>query len=65
MRRLKSRQSGGNVVSAFIVICTAATLFVAYTPVETAEQAALALVPLAGTGARYLFSVGLLGAWLH
>ena len=52
----------GNVVSAFIVICTAATLFVAQTPVETAEQAALALAPLAGEGARYLFSVGLLGA---
>jgi len=52
----------GNVVSAFIVICTAATLFVANTPVETAEQAALALAPLAGNGARYLFSVGLLGA---
>ncbi len=52
----------GNVVSAFIVICTAATLFVSNTPVETAEQAALALAPLAGAGARYLFSVGLLGA---
>jgi len=52
----------GNVVSAFIVICTAATLFIAKTPVETAEQAALALAPLAGANARYLFSVGLLGA---
>jgi len=54
----------GNVVSAFIVICTAATLFVANTPVASAEQAALALEPLAGAGARYLFSVGLLGASL-
>lgn len=52
----------GNVVSAFIVICTAATLFVAQMPVETAEQAALALEPLAGASAHYLFSVGLLGA---
>jgi len=52
----------GNVVSAFIVICTAATLFVAGMPVETAEQAAMALEPLAGAGARYLFSIGLLGA---
>ncbi|MBN1935662.1 MAG: Nramp family divalent metal transporter [Anaerolineae bacterium] len=54
----------GNVVSAFIVICTAATLFVAKMPVETAEQAAQALEPLAGAGARYLFSIGLLGASL-
>ncbi len=52
----------GNIVSAFIVICTAATLYIAKTPVETAEQAALALAPLAGEGARYLFSIGLLGA---
>jgi len=54
----------GNVVSAFIIICTAATLFVVGIHVETAEQAALALEPLAGAGARYLFSVGLLGASL-
>jgi len=54
----------GNVISAFIVICTAATLFVHGTHVETAEQAALALAPLAGPGAKYLFSVGLLGASL-
>lgn len=54
----------GNVVSAFIVICTAATLFVAGTVVDSAEGAALALEPLAGPGARYLFSAGLLGASL-
>lgn len=54
----------GNTISAFIIICTAATLFVAHMPVETAEQAALALEPLAGAGARYLFSAGLLGASL-
>jgi len=54
----------GNVVSAFIVICTAATLFAPGIHVETAEQAALALAPLAGPGAKYLFSVGLLGASL-
>jgi len=54
----------GNVVSAFIVICTAATLYVHGVRVETAEQAALALEPLVGSGARYLFSVGLLGASL-
>jgi len=54
----------GNVVSAFIVICTATTLYVHGMAVETAEQAALALEPLAGAGARYLFSTGLLGASL-
>ncbi|MDH7485652.1 MAG: Nramp family divalent metal transporter [Anaerolineae bacterium] len=54
----------GNVVSAFIVICTAATLYVHGIAVETAEQAARALEPLAGAGAHALFSVGLLGASL-
>ncbi len=54
----------GNIVSAFIVICTAATLYVHGISVETAEQAAQALEPLAGAGARYLFSTGLLGASL-
>lgn len=54
----------GNVVSAFIVICTAATLYAHGMAVETAEQAAQALEPLAGAGARYLFSTGLLGASL-
>ena len=54
----------GNIVSAFIIISTAATLFVVGISVETAEQAAMALEPLAGMGARYLFAVGLLGASL-
>ncbi len=54
----------GNVVSAFIVISTAATLFIYGINVETAEQAAMALEPLAGAGARYLFTTGLLGASL-
>lgn len=54
----------GNIVSAFIVICTAATLYVHGIAVETADQAALALEPLAGAGARYLFAAGLLGASL-
>ena len=52
----------GNLVSAFIVICTAATLFVAGISVSSAEEAAMALEPLAGPGAGYLFSAGLLGA---
>ncbi|MFO7698714.1 MAG: Nramp family divalent metal transporter [Anaerolineae bacterium] len=54
----------GNVVSAFIVICTAATLFVSQIRVETAEQAAMALAPVAGPWAEVLFGVGLLGASL-
>lgn len=54
----------GNVISAFIVICTAAVLFPRGIAVETAEQAAQALTPFAGEGARYLFTAGLLGASL-
>ena len=54
----------GNLVSAFIVICTAATLYVVGITVESADAAAMALEPLAGPAARYLFSAGLLGASL-
>jgi Mn2+/Fe2+ NRAMP family transporter len=54
----------GNLVSAFIVITTAATLFGMGIAVESAEEAAVALEPLAGPAARYLFSAGLLGASL-
>lgn len=54
----------GNIISAFIIISTAATLYVAGISVETAEQAAQVLAPLAGGAARVLFSVGLLGASL-
>ncbi len=56
--------SWGNVVSAFIIITTAATLFLAGISVDTAEQAAQALAPLAGDNARYLFTIGMLGASL-
>ncbi len=54
----------GNVVSGFIIICTAAVLFTHGISVGTAEQAALALAPLAGQWAKYLFGLGLLGASL-
>jgi NRAMP (natural resistance-associated macrophage protein)-like metal ion transporter len=54
----------GNVISAFIIIATAATLFSIGIAVDSAEDAALALAPLAGDGARILFSVGLMGASL-
>jgi NRAMP (natural resistance-associated macrophage protein)-like metal ion transporter len=54
----------GNIISAFIIISTAATLFIAGIPVESAEQAAMVLEPLAGNWAKILFSTGLLGASL-
>jgi Mn2+/Fe2+ NRAMP family transporter len=52
----------GNVISAFIIICTAATLYSVGVRVEEAGQAALALAPLAGEWATMLFAIGLLGA---
>lgn len=49
----------------FIVIATAATLHVhGVTEIETADQAAQALQPIAGPLAEVLFGVGLLGASL-
>jgi Mn2+/Fe2+ NRAMP family transporter len=54
----------GNIISAFIIIVTAATLFSAGIVVEDAKDAALALEPLAGNWAGLLFAVGLLGASL-
>lgn len=54
----------GNIISAFIIIATAATLFINGIAVESAEQAALVLSPLVGDAAKILFSAGLLGASL-
>lgn len=54
----------GNVISAFIIITTAATLFSKGIVVTNATEAALALEPLAGSASRILFAVGLLGASL-
>ncbi|MFW5396157.1 MAG: NRAMP (natural resistance-associated macrophage protein)-like metal ion transporter [Candidatus Accumulibacter regalis] len=51
-------------ISAFIIIATAATLFPIHKEVETAADAALALAPVAGPYAEYLFAIGLLGACL-
>src|SRR5262249_41639559 len=49
----------------FIIIATAATLHVAgITDIETAQDAAQALQPVAGDAAVMLFAVGLLGASL-
>jgi Mn2+/Fe2+ NRAMP family transporter len=53
----------GNLISAFIIIATAATLHVAgVTDIQTAQDAAQALRPIAGDAAVLLFAVGLLGA---
>jgi len=52
----------GALICSSILISTAATLFRAGIPVNTAEEAALALRPLAGNYAFVLFALGLFGA---
>lgn len=56
----------GDMISAFIIIATGATVFVAShgagVQLQTAQQAALALAPVAGKYAVVIFSVGLIGA---
>jgi len=52
-----------NVVMYFIILASAATLFVSgHREVQTAADAARALVPLAGRGAEWLLAVGMIGA---
>jgi Mn2+/Fe2+ NRAMP family transporter len=51
-----------DVVAFFIVVACAATLFKAGVKVETADQAAQALAPLAGHYASWLFAFGLFNA---
>jgi len=53
-----------NLVAVFIVISCAATLNSHGIKVESAQEAALALGPLAGTWASTLFAIGLLNASL-
>jgi NRAMP (natural resistance-associated macrophage protein)-like metal ion transporter len=51
-----------NLVMYFIILTTAATLHAhGVTHIESAEQAARALQPLAGKGAYWLFTLGLIG----
>jgi NRAMP (natural resistance-associated macrophage protein)-like metal ion transporter len=51
-----------NVVMWFIIITTASTLYFAgITNIETADQAASALKPVAGQAAYLLFSLGIIG----
>jgi Mn2+/Fe2+ NRAMP family transporter len=52
-----------NLIMYFIILTTAATLHAhGKTTIETAQDAAEALRPLAGNGAYWLFSLGLIGA---
>jgi len=51
-----------DLVAFAIVVACAATLFQAGVKVETADQAALALAPLAGKHASWLFAFGLFNA---
>lgn len=54
-----------NLMSIFMIVATAATLHVVgKTNIETAADAAMALVPVAGRFAGTIFAVGLLGASL-
>lgn len=52
----------GNAVSFFIIVCTAGTLYVAGVQINSAQDAATALGPLAGNFATALFGAGLFGA---
>ena len=52
----------GNVIAYFIIVSTAATLFTHHKSITTAADAAVALVPLVGPFAQYLFAIGLIGA---
>ena len=51
-----------DVVAFFIIVACAATLFKAGVKVDTADQAAAALAPLAGRYASWLFAFGLFNA---
>ncbi len=50
------------LIAFFIIVATAATLHVNNIPIETAADAAIALEPLAGKYASFLFAFGLFGA---
>lgn len=52
----------GDLVSFFIIVCTAVTLYKTGIKIDSASQAAMALKPLAGNYASILFGAGLFGA---
>lgn len=51
-----------NLISFFIIVVAGTVLFKQGIKIETAKEAALALKPLAGEGAFWLFSLGILGS---
>ncbi len=51
-----------NLIAAFIVISTAATLYSKGVMLDDAADAAQALAPVVGVYAKYLFAIGLFGA---
>jgi Mn2+/Fe2+ NRAMP family transporter len=53
-----------NIVALFIIVACAATIHVHGIKIESAKDAALALGPLAGKWAQWLFALGLLNASL-
>ncbi len=53
-----------NVIAAFILITTAATLFQNGIVIETAQDAAAALQPIAGPFSSFLFTLGIIGTGL-
>ncbi len=53
-----------DVIALFIIVTTASTLYTQGINITSAEEAAMALEPVAGTAARYLFGLGLLNASL-
>jgi NRAMP (natural resistance-associated macrophage protein)-like metal ion transporter len=54
-----------NLVAYFIIVATSATLFAhGIHEVDSAERAAAALEPIAGSAAKYLFAAGIIGAGL-
>jgi len=53
-----------NIVAFFIILACAATLFKAGIKISSAEEAAMALKPLAGDYCTWLFAFGLLNASL-
>jgi len=52
----------GNVIAYFMIVSTATTLSTHHQRITTAADAAVALVPLVGPFAKYLFALGLIGA---
>lgn len=54
----------GNLIAYCIILSTASTLFVHHKSITTAADAALALEPVLGPFATYIFAIGFIGAGL-